>query len=282
MKTGLESALPRGHRRRRHHGLLPGGRHDPADLSRPEASRTTDFGDLPLRALGHHQEDLAAGRCRPEELAESIHWEAEQYIPFDIKDVYLDYEVLEARRRRQHGRPAGRGQEGQDRRLHVASSPRPARRRCSWTSTCSPSRTATRSTTASTPGRVVALRQHRRLGHERQHPVRARTRSSGATSPSAATSTPTPSRSELNLSFDQAEALKKGEKRWSGRSSDILPDPAGRSPRTRPGAPEDLRLLHGHELRGEDRPDLPLRGLVPGRRTSTRSSRSGSTFRSRS
>ena len=30
-----------------------------------------------------------------EELAESIHWEAEQYIPFDIQDVSLDYEVIE-------------------------------------------------------------------------------------------------------------------------------------------------------------------------------------------
>jgi type IV pilus assembly protein PilM len=30
----------------------------------------------------------------PEELAESIQWEAEQYIPFDIKDVKLDYELL--------------------------------------------------------------------------------------------------------------------------------------------------------------------------------------------
>lgn len=31
-----------------------------------------------------------------EELAESIFWEAEQYIPFDIQDVHLDYQVLEA------------------------------------------------------------------------------------------------------------------------------------------------------------------------------------------
>jgi len=31
----------------------------------------------------------------PAELAESIHWEAEQYIPFDIDDVNLDYEILE-------------------------------------------------------------------------------------------------------------------------------------------------------------------------------------------
>jgi type IV pilus assembly protein PilM len=30
-----------------------------------------------------------------EELAESIHWEAEQYIPFDIQDVALDYQVIE-------------------------------------------------------------------------------------------------------------------------------------------------------------------------------------------
>lgn len=30
-----------------------------------------------------------------QELAESIHWEAEQYIPFEIQDVNLDYEVLD-------------------------------------------------------------------------------------------------------------------------------------------------------------------------------------------
>ena len=30
------------------------------------------------------------------ELAESIYWEAEQYIPFDIQDVNLDYQVLDS------------------------------------------------------------------------------------------------------------------------------------------------------------------------------------------
>jgi type IV pilus assembly protein PilM len=30
-----------------------------------------------------------------QELAESIHWEAEQYIPFDIQEVNLDYEILD-------------------------------------------------------------------------------------------------------------------------------------------------------------------------------------------
>jgi type IV pilus assembly protein PilM len=31
-----------------------------------------------------------------QELAESIYWEAEQYIPFDIQDVNLDYEIIDA------------------------------------------------------------------------------------------------------------------------------------------------------------------------------------------
>jgi type IV pilus assembly protein PilM len=37
------------------------------------------------------------------ELAESIYWEAEQYIPFDIQDVNLDYQVLDG------GDPASKG-----------------------------------------------------------------------------------------------------------------------------------------------------------------------------
>ena len=32
----------------------------------------------------------------PTELAESIYWEAEQYIPFDIQDVNLDYQIVDA------------------------------------------------------------------------------------------------------------------------------------------------------------------------------------------
>src|SRR6185503_1904977 len=30
------------------------------------------------------------------ELADSIYWEAEQYIPFDIQDVNLDYQILDS------------------------------------------------------------------------------------------------------------------------------------------------------------------------------------------
>ena len=33
----------------------------------------------------------------PDELEESIKWEAEQYIPFDVNDVYLDYQILQSR-----------------------------------------------------------------------------------------------------------------------------------------------------------------------------------------
>ena len=58
-----------------------------------------------------------------EELAESIRWEAEQYVPFDINDVNLDYVVLDAGGRRDDGRPARRRQEGQDRRLHERHHP---------------------------------------------------------------------------------------------------------------------------------------------------------------
>jgi type IV pilus assembly protein PilM len=38
---------------------------------------------------------ISLPQMSPEELAESIHWEAEQYIPFDIQDVAIDYEVAE-------------------------------------------------------------------------------------------------------------------------------------------------------------------------------------------
>ncbi|MFN8091534.1 MAG: type IV pilus assembly protein PilM [Vicinamibacteria bacterium] len=38
---------------------------------------------------------ISLPQMSPDELAESIHWEAEQYIPFDIQDVALDYEVIE-------------------------------------------------------------------------------------------------------------------------------------------------------------------------------------------
>ena len=96
-----------------------------------------------------------------DELAESIQWEAEQYIPFDIEDVNLDYEVSGAGRR-EHGRPARRGQEGQDQRLHLGRSARPGKTRQVVDVDAFAMQSATRSTTGSTPDEVVALREHRR------------------------------------------------------------------------------------------------------------------------
>ena len=39
-----------------------------------------------------------------EELEESIHWEAEQYIPFDIEDVNLDFQIIESAAPAEEGR----------------------------------------------------------------------------------------------------------------------------------------------------------------------------------
>jgi type IV pilus assembly protein PilM len=46
---------------------------------------------------GHHVivKRISLPMMSDAELAESIHWEAEQYIPFDIDDVNLDYQILE-------------------------------------------------------------------------------------------------------------------------------------------------------------------------------------------
>ena len=86
------------------------------------------------------------------ELADSIYWEAEQHIPFDIQDVNLDYQILNAGRRR----PAARWTCCSSRRRKTgsrttrASSSRRAGCPWSWMSTRLRCRTPTRPTTAST------------------------------------------------------------------------------------------------------------------------------------
>ena len=91
------------------------------------------------------------------ELAESIYWEAEQYIPFDIQDVNLDYQILDAGTRPRleghDGRAARRGEEGKDRRLHGRHLAGRPHGRSSSTSTPSRCRTPTRPTTASSRSR---------------------------------------------------------------------------------------------------------------------------------
>lgn len=37
---------------------------------------------------------ITVGKASQEELEEAIHWEAEQYIPFDINDVNIDFQIL--------------------------------------------------------------------------------------------------------------------------------------------------------------------------------------------
>jgi type IV pilus assembly protein PilM len=50
-----------------------------------------------ISLYGHHVivKRISLPVMNEAELAESIHWEAEQYIPFDIEDVNLDYQILE-------------------------------------------------------------------------------------------------------------------------------------------------------------------------------------------
>ena len=108
-----------------------------------------------------------------EELDESIQWEAEQYIPFDVKDVNIDTQILSTEaidRDRADGRAAGRGQEGHDQRLHHGGHRGGAARRWWWTSTPSRSRTCSARTTSIARRRDGGADQRRRLGGEHQHP----------------------------------------------------------------------------------------------------------------
>ena len=54
-------------------------------------------GDVALSLSGHSViiKRVSLPTMNEEELAESIQWEAEQYIPFDIQDVNIDYQILQ-------------------------------------------------------------------------------------------------------------------------------------------------------------------------------------------
>ena len=55
--------------------------------------------DVALSISGHSViiKKIGLPAMTQDELDESIKWEAEQYIPFDVNDVYLDYQVLQSR-----------------------------------------------------------------------------------------------------------------------------------------------------------------------------------------
>ena len=55
--------------------------------------------DVALSISGHSViiKKISLPAMTQDELDESIKWEAEQYIPFDVNDVYLDYQILQSR-----------------------------------------------------------------------------------------------------------------------------------------------------------------------------------------
>jgi type IV pilus assembly protein PilM len=137
----------------------------------------------------------------PEELAESIRWEAEQYVPFDINDVNLDYVVLESA-----------GGETMDVLLVAVKKDKIG----DYTSVI------TQANYPVEPGRVVALVN---IGASvtnvnilsGANTIFWRDISFGGNQYTDAI------QKQLSLSFDQAEALKKGERTGDHSLQDILP-----------------------------------------------------------
>ncbi len=193
-----------------------------------------------------------------EELAESIHWEAEQYIPFDIQDVALDYEVIE-----------GGGSGGNMDVLLVAVK---KDKISDYTSAISQAgkncivvdvdvfalQNCYEINYGIDPGRVIALLN---VGASIMNIniVKGATSIFNRDIAVGGNQYTDAIQKDLNLSFDQAESLKRGTRVEGAAPENLVPDPAGGVGEHRPGDPEDLRLLQGHELRGPDRPHLPRR-----------------------
>ena len=153
------------------------------------------------------------------ELAESIYWEAEQYIPFDIQDVNLDYQILD-----KGDAPAARGRWtccwSRRRRRRSPTTPASSPRRAAppWSSTSTPSRcrTPTRSTTASSPTpssccSTPARARPTSTSCSGDQSVFTRDISIGGNAYTEAL------QNELNLPFEIADALKRGH---AGRRRD--------------------------------------------------------------
>jgi len=93
VKTGLESLSPEA--------IVDGAIMDSSlvvdTVNRIVSSLNVRNPDFGTSLSGHSViiKKISLPAMSPEELAESIRWEAEQYVPFDINDVYLDYVVLE-------------------------------------------------------------------------------------------------------------------------------------------------------------------------------------------
>ena len=92
---GHRAGAARQHRRRRHHRRRRRRRRDPPCCSSNKAFKTKDVA-ASLSGNAVIVKKISLPVMTEAELAESIYWEAEQYIPFDIQDVNLDYQILDA------------------------------------------------------------------------------------------------------------------------------------------------------------------------------------------
>ena len=90
----VDGAIIDGARRRRRH---------PPPVRRAQAFKTKDVA-ASLSGNAVIVKKITLPVMTEAELAESIYWEAEQYIPFDIQDVNLDYQILDRRHRRRRAR----------------------------------------------------------------------------------------------------------------------------------------------------------------------------------
>ena len=85
----------RQHRRRRDHRRRAPWPTPSGGCSRTRRSRRKDVA-ASLSGNAVIVKKISLPVMTEAELAESIYWEAEQYIPFDIQDVNLDYQILDA------------------------------------------------------------------------------------------------------------------------------------------------------------------------------------------
>jgi len=94
VKTGMETLSPEA--------IVDGAIMDASlvvdTVNRVVSSLTVRNNDFGTSLSGHSViiKKISLPTMSAEELAESIRWEAEQYVPFDINDVNLDYVVLDA------------------------------------------------------------------------------------------------------------------------------------------------------------------------------------------
>ena len=156
-----------------------------------------------------------------EELDEQIRWEAEQYIPFDVNEVNLDFQIL-----------GGGNDEGQMEVLLVAAKKdliddyvqvihEAGLVPVAIDVAAFAVENAFEANYDGSRERDRGARQRRRPGREHQHRLERAFRASRATSRPRATSTPKRSRRRSRSASDEAERIKLGGRRTD--SQDVVP-----------------------------------------------------------